>query len=58
MVGENDIILTSNGVNRKILLDMPKNSYSEKFVSFGIESLHLLNTNKESNENEILFAVG
>lgn len=36
MVGENDIILTSNGVNRKILLDMPKNSYSEKFVSFGI----------------------
>jgi len=28
MVGENDIILTSNAVNRKILLDMPKNSYS------------------------------
>jgi hypothetical protein len=28
MIGENDIILTSNGVNRKVLLDMPKNAYS------------------------------
>ena len=36
MVGENDIILTSNAVNRKVLLDLPKNAYSERFVSFGV----------------------
>ena len=51
MIGENDIILTSNGVNRKALLDMPKNAYSERFVSFGIETIHRLNK-VENSQNK------
>jgi hypothetical protein len=39
MVGENEIILKSNGVNRKILLEMENHPYSERFVSFGLERL-------------------
>jgi hypothetical protein len=37
---------------------MPKNSYSEKFVSFGIESIHLLKKSKDSDSDDVLFAVG
>jgi hypothetical protein len=58
MIGENDIILTSNGVNRKVLLDMPKNAYSERFISFGIENILLLNQNPLINSSQPFFAVG
>lgn len=58
MIGENDIILTSNGVNRKVLLDMPKNAYSERFVSFGIENILFLSQNPLTDSDQVFFAVG
>lgn len=58
MIGENDVILTSNGVNRKVLLDMPKNAYSEKYVSFGIENIMLLQKFQDSEYSSKLIAVG
>jgi hypothetical protein len=41
-----------------VLLDMPKNAYSERFVSFGIENILLLNQHQMSDTDKVLFAVG
>jgi hypothetical protein len=36
MVGEDEIIFHSNGVNRNIILDIPKSPHSQRFSSFGL----------------------
>ena len=58
MVGENDIVVTTQGVNRKVLMEMKKNAYMERFVSFGVERLHVLGQLEPQHYDRTLLAIG